>query len=89
MTQKNQKIKSRREFLKDGFRTALFGGLTFTGLFLWWRGHSRPEDELSFLPNIPCNDCVILRVCPDPRAISAREKQRDSGADNLHAESEA
>jgi len=89
MSQNSKQIKNRRQFLKDGLRSVVFGGITFTGLFLWWRGHSRPEGELSFLPNIPCNDCLILNVCPDPRAISAREQQGEPVTGNPGTESGA
>ena len=38
MMQEFEKAKNRREFLRDGLRTVLFGGLAFTGLFLGSRG---------------------------------------------------
>jgi len=74
-----QKIKNRREFIRDGLRTALFGGLALTGLFLGWRGHSRPGRESSCLVNLPCRGCSKLPDCQEPRAIDAREKPHDSG----------
>ena len=79
MMQDLQKTKSRREFLKDGLRTALFGSLAFTGLFLGWRGYSRPGRESSCLVNFPCRDCSKLPDCQEPRAINARVEPRDSG----------
>jgi hypothetical protein len=78
MMQDLQKTKNRREFLKDGLRTALFGGLAFTGLFLGWRGHSRSGRESSCLVNLPCRGCSKLLDCPEPRAVNARQKPHDS-----------
>jgi hypothetical protein len=67
--------KSRREFLRDGLRTVLFGGLAFTGLFLLgWRGHSNSGKESSCLVRLPCRGCSKLPDCQVPRAIDARQK---------------
>lgn len=77
MIQHSQDFKNRRQFLKDGLRTALFGGLTLTGGFLWWRGRSQSGTDSPYVLNIPCRDCFILPDCQDPRAISAREELRD------------
>ena len=77
------KTKNRREFLKDGLRTALFGGLAFTGLFLGWRGQSRSERESSCLVNLPCRGCSKLPDCQEPRAANARQKPHDSPLPSL------
>lgn len=73
-----QKTKSRREFLKDGLRAALFGCFAFTGLLLGWKGYSRSGRELSCLVNLPCRDCSKLSDCRESKAINARQKPYDS-----------
>lgn len=70
--------RNRREFLKDGLRAALFGGLVFTGLSLGWRGYSRADGESSCLIDLPCRSCSKLPGCQKPRAIDARQKPHDS-----------
>ncbi len=77
-----QKTKNRREFLRDGLRAILFGGLAFTGLFLGWKGHSLPA-ESSCLVRLPCQDCSKLPDCQVPRAIDTRQKPRDSRLQSL------
>ncbi len=78
MRQSLQITKNRREFLKDGLRAVVFGGLAFTGLFLGWRGYSRADKESPCLIDLPCRSCLKLPGCPEPRAIDARQKPDDS-----------
>jgi len=59
-------IRNRREFLKDGLRTVLFGGLAFTGLFLGWRGYSRSGKESSCLVRLPCVQNFLTARRPEP-----------------------
>ncbi len=73
-----QKMESRREFLKDGIRTVLFGGFVFASGMLGWRKISN-ADQTSSLVNLPCGDCSILPVCFLPKATDfKREKHRSS-----------
>ncbi len=83
MRQSLQTTKNRREFIKDGLRAVLFGGLAFTGLFLGWRGYSRPDEESSCLIDLPCRSCSKLPGCQKPRAIDARQKPHDSRFQSL------
>ncbi len=78
-----QKTKNRREFLRDGLRAVLFGGLAFTGLFLGWKGHSLSGIEPSCLVRLPCQGCSKLPDCQVPRAIDTRQKPRDSRLQSL------
>jgi hypothetical protein len=70
--------KNRREFLKDGLRAVLFGGLALSGLFLGWRGYSGADKESSCLIDLPCRSCSKLSGCQEPRAINARQEPDDS-----------
>jgi hypothetical protein len=78
MIQSQQTTKNRREFIKDGLRAVLFGGLAFTGLFLGWRGYSLSDKESPCLIDLPCRSCSKLPGCQEPRAIDARQKPDDS-----------
>ena len=78
-----QKTKNRREFLRDGLRAVLFGGLAFTGLFLGWKGHSLSGIEPSCLVRLPCQDCSKLPDCQVPRAADARQKPYDPRIQSL------
>ena len=73
-----QKTRNRREFIRDGLRTALLSGLAFTGLFLGWRGYSGSAKESSCLVDLPCRGCWKLPDCPEPIAFDARQKPSDS-----------
>ena len=83
MKQDFQITKNRREFLRDGLRTVLFGGLVFTGLFLGWKGYSRQGKESSCLVLLPCRDCSKLPGCQEPRAIDTRQNPPDSRLQSL------
>jgi len=78
MKQGFKKTKNRREFLRDGLRTILFGGLAFTGLFLGGKGYFRQGNESSCLVLLPCRGCSKLPDCQEPRAIDTRQKPPDS-----------
>lgn len=83
MMQDFKKTKNRREFLRDGLRAALFGGLAFTGLFLGWKGHSLSGMESSCLLRLPCRGCSKLPACQVPRAIDTRQNPPDSRLQSL------
>lgn len=72
-----QKTESRREFLKDGVRTALFGSLILIGASLGWRKISN-TGQSSSLVNLPCGDCSILPVCFLPKATDFKRTKRHS-----------
>ena len=78
-----RKTKNRREFLRDGLRAVLFGGLAFTGLFLGWKGHSLSGTESSCLVRLSCRGCSKLPDCQVPRAIDTRRKPLDSRLQSL------
>ncbi len=77
MIQNVQKTKSRRDFLKDGMRTILFGGFVFVTGFFGWRKISN-TGQTSNLVNLPCGDCSILPVCFLPKAIDFKKTKRNS-----------
>jgi hypothetical protein len=72
-----QKTGSRREFLKGGIRTVLFGGLVFVSGMLGWRKISN-AGQTSSQVNLPCRDCSILPVCFLPKAIDFKREKRSS-----------
>lgn len=78
MIQDAQKTKTRRDFLKDGFRTVLLSGIGFMGLFLGWKGFSNSGKESSCLVDLPCRRCSRLSGCQYPRALDMKQKERDS-----------
>ena len=54
------KTKSRRQFIEDGLRTIMLGGLAFVGLSLGWRGISHSGEESSCAVDLPCRICSKL-----------------------------
>jgi len=77
MIQNVQKIKTRRDFLRDGMRTVLLSGIGFMGLFLGWKGYSNSGKESSCLVNLPCRGCSRLSGCREPKALDVKQKERD------------
>ena len=76
--QETQKIKNRREFLKDVLRASLLSGLAFAGLSLGWRGISRTGQESSCSIDLPCRICSQLPGCRKPEAVDTKQKTMDS-----------
>lgn len=74
--QETQKMKKRREFLKDGLRASLLGGLALVGLSLGWRGISRSGQESSCSIDLPCRICSQLPGCRKPEAVDTKQKSR-------------
>jgi hypothetical protein len=74
--QETQKMKKRREFLKDVLRASLLSGLAFTGLSLGWRGVSRSGQESSCSIDLPCRICSQLPGCRKPEAMDTKQKSR-------------
>ena len=72
------KIKSRRDFLKDGMRAVLLGGLVFFGLFLGWRGRANSGTGVSCSMDLPCRNCSKISRCQEPLARQEREKMSES-----------
>lgn len=69
------KIKTRREFLKDGLRTVLFGGFIFTSVLLGSKKY-KDKDSTSTCPvNLPCNNCSKLKICEKPKAMHLKQEQ--------------
>jgi hypothetical protein len=73
-----KRTKNRREFLKDGLRAAVLGGIVFTGLFLGWKGNSSSEEESSCLIDLPCRNCLKLTGCKESRAAKTRKELQNS-----------
>ncbi|MEE8604924.1 MAG: hypothetical protein V3S65_06090 [Candidatus Aminicenantaceae bacterium] len=72
------KIKSRREFMKDGLRTVVLSGLAFAGLSLGWRRASSSGKDSSCIVDLPCRICSQLPGCRKPEAITTKQKSKDS-----------
>ena len=70
--------RNRREFLKSGFRYALFGGLVVMGTALGLRQTVEGE---SCSYDWPCRDCSSLKDCRDRKAVEYREIH--GGSDGL------
>ena len=77
------KTKTRREFLKDGLRTVLFGGFIFTSAFLGLRKYT-DKGSTSICPiNLPCNNCSMLKNCQKPKAIHLKQKHSELEPESL------
>jgi len=72
------KVKSRRDFIKDGMRAVLLGGLVFAGLFLGWRGRANSGTEASCSIDLPCRSCSKIRRCQESQALQERERMSES-----------
>ena len=77
MKQNLQDIKSRREFIKDGLRTVICGGIVTLSAVLIGRTYSKNHNSLTCKVDIPCGDCSELGCCEDPKAVNLRRTQND------------
>jgi hypothetical protein len=68
-------IKSRREFIRDGLRTVVFGGIVTLSAVFIGRTYSKDHDSLTCKVNIPCRDCSRLGYCEDPKAVDLKRTQ--------------
>lgn len=76
--QNQTKVKSRRDFIKDGMRAALLGGIVFSGLFLGWRGRANSGTDASCSIDLPCRSCSKIKHCPESQALQERKKMTKS-----------
>jgi hypothetical protein len=74
----HNKVKSRRDFIKDGIRASLLGGLVFSGLFLGWRGRVNSGTDTSCSIDLPCRNCSKISRCQESRAREERNKMSES-----------
>lgn len=72
------KVKSRRDFIKDGMRAVLLGGIVFSGLFLGWRGRANSGTDTSCSIDLPCRSCLKIRRCPETQALQERKSRSES-----------
>jgi len=63
---------SRRQFLRDGLRLAVLGGLAAVGGRLAGRASARPGGQVCVSAGI-CRGCAVFEDCGLPSALSARE----------------
>ena len=70
--------KSRREFIKAGFRTILLGSLAFVGLSLGRRGLSGWGEKTSCAVDLPCRICSKLPGCQKQVARDTKQEYRNS-----------
>ncbi|MFC2167881.1 hypothetical protein ACFLRW_02770, partial [Acidobacteriota bacterium] len=67
------KVKSRRDFIKDGMRAVLLGGLVFSGLFLGLRGRENTRTDTSCSVDLPCRSCSKINKCRESSALQERK----------------
>jgi hypothetical protein len=75
--------KTRREFLKDGLRTVIFGGFIFTSTFLGLRKFMDKDSTSTCPVNLPCDNCSKLKNCQEPKAIHLKQKQGELTPESL------
>ena len=68
---------SRRQFLRDGLRLAMLGGLAAVGGTLAGRQAGQPAGQVCISAGI-CRGCAIFEDCGLPRALSAKEARSNS-----------
>jgi hypothetical protein len=73
---------SRREFLRDGLRLAILGGLAAIGGKLAGRAAARPAGQVCISAGI-CRGCAVFEDCGLPAALSAREVLRQTPTRHL------
>jgi hypothetical protein len=73
-----KKVKSRRDFIKDGMRAVVLGGFVFSGLFLGWRGRANSGTEVSCSIDLPCRRCSKISRCKESQALRERKKMSKS-----------
>lgn len=72
------KDKSRRDFIKDGMRAVLLGGIVFSGLFLGWRGRANSGTNTTCSIDLPCRSCSIIKRCPESQAFQERKNRSEN-----------
>jgi hypothetical protein len=75
MKQKIQNKGSRREFVKDGARMVLFGGIALMGGILSRRIMTHPNQSSVCPIYNPCQGCLKLSDCLEPKAAEFKRKQ--------------
>jgi hypothetical protein len=63
---------SRRQFLRDGLRLTILGGLAAVGGTLAGRDAARPAGQVCVSAGI-CRGCAVFEDCGLPSALSAKE----------------
>jgi len=63
---------SRRQFLRDGLRFAMLGGLAAVGGKLAGRQAGRPAGQVCVSAGI-CRGCAVFEDCGLPRALSVKQ----------------
>ncbi len=63
---------NRRQFLRDGVRLAILGGLAAIGGKLAGRSAARPAGQVCISAGI-CRGCAVFEDCGLPSALSAKE----------------
>ena len=74
------RVKSRRDFIRDGLRAALLGGIVFSGLFLGWRGRANSDtnNDTSCSVDLPCRSCLKIRQCKESPQTQERKTRSES-----------
>ena len=72
------KVKSRRDFIKDGMRAALLGGIVFSGLFLGWRGRANSGTDTKCSIDLSCRNCSKISRCQKSHALQERKSMSES-----------
>jgi hypothetical protein len=72
------KDKSRRDFIKDGLRAVLLGGIVFSGLFLGWRGRANSDTNSTCTIDLPCTSCSKISRCGESQALRERKNRSES-----------
>jgi hypothetical protein len=72
------KDKSRRDFIKDGMRAVLLGGIVFSGLFLGWRGRANSSTNTTCSIDLPCRSCSIIKRCPESQPFQERKRMSEN-----------
>ncbi|MCP4724999.1 MAG: hypothetical protein GY863_08190 [bacterium] len=77
MTKMNMTIKekneNRREFLKNGIRTLVLGGIITVSGILGWRKTKSPENENICTIELPCRSCSVFDNCIDQKAVELKQ----------------
>ena len=74
----SQEVAGRREFLKDGLRALLVGGLIILGSVLGLKKKSGTARVSSCPGSLPCRDCSKLQGCGELNAFYERRNQDHS-----------
>jgi hypothetical protein len=73
---------SRRQFLRDGLRLTILGGLAAIGGKLAGRAAARPAGQVCVNAGI-CRGCAVFEECGLPSALSAKEVLRQTPSRRL------